>query len=381
MRIAITTLTTPPQPLGVGRYLISLLDALQEVDKRNLYYIFTSLDNYHLFNIWEENFSEIRLKFTHNPRWVMRPAYFLWQNTIFLLLLKRMKIDLLHLPNLLPLLSRHIPTVVTIHDLGEMKINKKYNKLRQYYRQSILPITVRNARRIITVSKSTQSDLQSLLGVKKSKIDITYEGVNTFLFNPPTDIALDWKNCEKFVDSPFIFYAGAMFKHKNLARLIKAFSMIKESANIPHKLIIAGKISGEYENLLSLVEELCLEQEVKFIGFISDSELVSLYRCATLFTYIPLNEGFGLPVLEAMACGTPVVASNVSSIPEVAGNAAILVDPLNIKAIASKLLEVITDEEILETLTSNGIKQVKSFSWRNCAQLTIKSYERSINKY
>lgn len=374
MRIAITTLTTSSQPLGVGRYLISLLDALQKIDDRNQYLIYTSQDNYHLFNLWADNFSEIRTPFLHDPRLIMRPAYFLWQNTWFLWSLRQKKVDVLHLPNLLPLFFDIVPTVVTIHDLGEFKVKKKYGKMRLWYRQKVLPIVVQNARRVIAVSNNTKTDLNEILNVPLNKIDVTYEGANNFLSLKSGTLEKERFAIEKYSNTSYIFFAGAMYKHKNLKRLMQAFHQLKVKQNIPHKLVITGKKGGEYENLLLLSKKLNIEQDVIFTGYVSDYELQNLYSHASIVGYVPLNEGFGLPVLEAMANGVPVVTSNISSLPEIAGEAAILVDPFNIQAIADALFEVLNDKVLRDKLVAKGYQRVKLFSWENCAQETLRSY-------
>ncbi len=378
MRIAISTLTTTKQALGVGRYIASLLDALQKIDHENEYLIYTSQDNFTLFNLQADNFQEIRTGFTHSPRIVMRPAYFAWQNSWFTGALRRRGVDVLHLPNLLPLLWSSVPTVVTIHDLGEYKVSQKYGAARLWYRQRILPVTVHNAARVIAVSESTKRDLIEILKAPADKIDVTYEGVSDRLTLDATASARCPDQIQAFVMEPYILYAGAMHVHKNLARLIEAFHLCKTENGLPHKLVISGRNIGEYERLRALITELELDEAVRFTGYVSDQMLACLYQQADLFAYIPLNEGFGLPVLEAMSAGIPVLASDASSIPEVAGDAAVLVDPLNVRAIADGMQTILTDPGVRERLGKRGIEQAKRFSWERCAALTLESYQQAV---
>ena len=377
MRIAISTLTTTGQALGVGRYIASLIDALQAIDQTNDYLIYTSNDNHRLFDLHQENFKEIRTGFTHSPRLIMRPAYFAWQNSWFLAALRRQQVDVLHLPNLLPLFINALPTVVTIHDLGEFKVANKYGAVRLWYRQQVMPITVRQARRVVAVSQNTKRDLVDILHVPADKIDVTYEGASDRLALTAEEAGDCLNRIGRYVDGPYLFYTGAMHPHKNLERLIRGFHRARQTHQFPHKLVLGGKPIGQFERLQAVVQALGLNDIVLFPGFVPDADLACLYHQATAVAYIPLNEGFGLPVLEAMAAGAPVLAANSSSIPEVAGDAALLVDPLDEAAIATGIQRILTDSTLRDTLRQRGFARVKLFSWRQCAELTLESYRRA----
>jgi len=375
VRIAISTITTPAQPMGIGRYLVCLLESLQEIDHSNEYLIYTAQDNHSLFRLHQPNFREIRTPFSHNPRWLMRPGYFAWQNTWLQCELHARRVDVLHLPNLLPVLISGIPTVVTIPDLGEYRVEHKYGVLRQWYRKSILPITVRNASRIIAISSCTKNDLVSLIDVPESKVDVVHLGTSAL---PSVTASEEAAVLAKHVTGPYLLYVGAMFRHKNLERLITAYKRFRESTGLTHELLIVGKISKEHAELSGLVTTLGLDGCVRFTGYLTDAEVGCLYRHASAFVYVPLNEGFGLPVLEAMACETPVVTSNTSSLPEVAGDAALLVDPLSINEISAGIHRVLSDAALRSRLVTAGIERADAFSWRRCAELTMETYERAL---
>jgi glycosyltransferase involved in cell wall biosynthesis len=376
LRIAITALTTPASKRGVGRYLTNLIAQLQQLDSENEYTIYTAADNYSIFDIHAPNFNEVRLPLTHHPRWLMRPLYHLWQHTLLMLHMKRLGVDLFHLPNTLPLFFSLVPTVITIHDLTEFKVRGKYNWLRQKFRMAILPVAVRKANRVIAVSGSTKSDLVKTLGVPDGKIDVIYQAADTDLVCNPEVSAAELLGTRYGVRGRYILYVGTMLKHKNLPRLIRAFALLKNRDGLPHSLVIAGKRGAGYDECLAAVEECGVQDSVIFTGYLPDEELAAFYRGADLFVFPSLYEGFGLPLLEAMACGLPVVTSNLSSLPEVAGEAALLVDPYDVESLSAAMRRVLTEPGLGQELGRRGREQVRRFSWRRCAEETLAVYRK-----
>jgi len=369
MKIAISTLVTPAKKAGVGNYIVRLIEALQETDPENEYYIFIGRDTKALFKLSRPNFCPVYLPFSHDPRWLMRPLYYLWQNSLIWRYLERYDVDVLHLPNLLPVLVTFVPTVVTIPDLAEHRVSK-YTKVRQAYRKALPRIVARKATRIIAISHSTKQDLITLAGVPADIIDVTYLASGIAPSTAPGADVMD----KYGIKSQYILYVGSMLPHKNLERVVKAFALLRRQRHIQYHLVLVGDNDKSVAFLRNLARELGIENQIILVGYVSDLELAILYREARLFVFPSIHEGFGLPVLEAMTCGTPVVTSNVSSLPEVAGEAAVLVDPFSVESISNGIWSVLSDENKMRVMALEGKKQARRFTWDECARGTVASY-------
>lgn len=373
MRIAISTLVTPARKTGVGNYIVHLLEGLQQVDQENDYFIFIGRDTRSLFSLHAPNFHPIWLPISHDPRWLMRPAYYLWQNSLIYPHLRRHKIDLLHLPNLLPLLVSFVPTVVTIHDLAEYHV-AKYSPIRQAYRKGLPWLLARRASRVITVSHHTKKELMALTHIDSNKIDVTHEATSLAPAELTTSVAASYG-----LTKPYILYTGSALPHKNLQRLIQAFDLLKKRECIPHQLVFVGNHSHNPVLQTDLARSLLDSRNLIVANYVPDEVLPMLYQEAALFVLPSLYEGFGLPVLEAMTMGTPVVTSNISSLPEVAGDAAVLVDPFRVEAIADGMWAVLSDERLRQRLIAKGKQRASEFSWEQCARDTIRAYQKALS--
>ena len=376
MKIGISTLVTPVRKSGVGNYVINLIDGLQRIDRDNEYYIFTGHDTKHFFDLKEDNFRLIILPFSHDPRWLMRPLYFLWQNSLVYRYIKRYGIDVLHLPNIMPLFIQYVPTVITVHDLAEHWV-KKYSGLRQHYRKQIVSVSSNKASRIIAVSERTKSDLTNIAGIPPDKIDVTYEAgtLVPIRFEEPVDAVLRRYG----IRGKYILYVGKFLHHKNVARIIEAFARLKHEHDISQSLVLVGKQDKNVDVLMRLAENLGIRDAIIVTGYVPDEELPYFYKGAALFVFPSLYEGFGLPVIDAMSCGIPVITSNVSSLPEVAGDAAILVDPLSTEAIAEGMWSVLNDEKKHEELSRKGKERARQFTWEKCAWETLATYRKALD--
>ena len=257
---------------------------------------------------------------------------------------------------LLPL----VPQVVTVHDITPLVLPTLHpHKSELFFFRYLLPRVLRHSAAVITVSESTKEDLIKVYHLPSEKIHVIYNGYDTMLFYPRED-ARDVIRSYGFKD--YIYYAGNILPHKNVARLIRAFKLI--APKIPHQLVLQGWFNSTYmSELETLVRDLNIEDRVVFLGYVPLDHLPYLYSGATVFVTVSLYEGFGLPPLEAMACGTPVVASNSSSLPEVVGNAGILVDPNDTKQISEGLLRVIEHPELRAELSRKAVRRAASFSW------------------
>ena len=298
--------------------------------------------------------------------------------------LEKEKIDIYHSPFSLTPLFAKIPTVVTLHDLMALKFPKFFQGRMfwiRFFARSFLkisvPLALKKSKYLFTDSYKVKSDVIILMQLHPKKINVIYPGIESH-FKKMSDNETKIKVREKFgLPNSIILYLGNTRPYKNLPRLINAFKIVKKNDFKNYKLVIAGGEKRNLSFLKQIVKRLDIERDIIFIGDLTDEEVVALMNVADIFVFPSLEEGFGLPPLEAMACGTPVVTSNLSSLPEVVGDAAMLVDPKNIKEIASAIKQVLTDRKLREKLIDKGLERVKRFSWERTARETLKIYQQA----
>ena len=287
--------------------------------------------------------------------------------------LLREKIDVYQIPNTMPLLSKATPTVVTIHDLVDLRV-KKYGVLRTMYRFLVNFVAAHFADCVLTVSENSKRDIVRLLLIHESKVTVIYNGVNE-AFRP-----LDRRECRGYLERKysighdFILTPGSLSRNKNTLRLLAAMRILKERGRRESLVLLGDKEDPEFDRVSAGVRRLGLDGTVLFPGFVPREDLPAFYNAASLVAYPTLYEGFGLPVLEAMACGTPVVTSNNSSLPEVAGNAALLVDSRKPEEIAVALQRLLADEALRNELSSRGILRARQFTWEKAAKETLEVF-------
>jgi glycosyltransferase involved in cell wall biosynthesis len=292
--------------------------------------------------------------------------------------------DVLFVPaHVLPLVHPQ-SSVVTVHDLGYLHYPEAHRLLDRLYLDFSTRYNARAARRVIAVSQATKDDLVQHYGIEPDKITVVHSGYDETM-QPVEDKATIEKVKARYgIGGDYVLYVGTLQPRKNLGRLLEAYAMVRKQANDTRKgeapcLVIAGRKGWLYDQIFRQVEELGLETEVIFPGYVPQGDLPALLSGARLFVFPSLYEGFGLPVLEAMACGTPVLCSNVASLPEVAGEAALLVDPLDVKSIAEAMNRLLGDEELRSHLVERGYQQVRRFSWERCARETLAVLEESMS--
>jgi glycosyltransferase involved in cell wall biosynthesis len=259
-------------------------------------------------------------------------------------------------------------TLLTVHDLSFVRYPQTADPRLYRYLNVVVPRSVERADHILADSQNTAHDLAELWGVPAGKVSVLYSGVES-RFRPVTDGA-ELARVRGRYDLPqsFIFTVGTLQPRKNYERLIRAFRQLWTAPEgHSHRLVVAGGNGWLYESIFDSVQELGLDQGVLFPGFVDDADLPALYTLADLFVFPSLYEGFGLPVLEAMACGTPVVCSDASSLPEVAGDAALLVDPLDVEGWTQAMGQALNDEELRRRLVARGLAQARRFTWERAA--------------
>ena len=285
------------------------------------------------------------------------------------------RVDLFHAPHYVVSPFTPCPVVVTIHDCIHLRFPQYLpNRGAHLYARAFMALAARRARRVLTVSQASKDDILHYLGLPASKVEVIYNALDERLASAPTDDDIARVRGRFLLTSPYVLYTGNIKPHKNVDRLIEAFAILRRRGSGDLKLLIIGDEISKYPNLRRLVHRFQLHQHVRFLGFVPDATLAVLYRLTSVFVFPSLYEGFGLPPLEAMASGVPVVTSNVSSLPEVVGDAALLIDPMDAGAIADAMGRVLSDADLRAELIRRGHERVKTFSWERSAARTREVY-------
>jgi glycosyltransferase involved in cell wall biosynthesis len=289
------------------------------------------------------------------------------------------QIDVLHLTGFRTPIAISTPTVTTIYDviplLHPQYLRSRDNLILGFY----LRISAQRAKHIITISESSRKDICKVLGVSPDKVTVTYLAApNHFA---PANLEMASKVVANLgIPTPYILSVGNVEPRKNLSVLLNAFALLKQRDNIAHHLVLVGKAGPLAKPILDIANNMGIKDSIHFTGFVQDDELIALYSAASAFAYLSRYEGFGIPPLEAMSCGCPVVTSNSSSLPEVVGDAGILIPPDEPEQAANALLEVLNNISISQALRERGLKRAQSFSWERCASETIEVYRRVCSK-
>ncbi len=358
---------------GIKIYIHNLLLNITELDRQIRYTVFLS-DRRAL-----ADHPSLQLELSHLPTTTSPVARILWEQLVQPIEVIRLGIDLLHSLAFVQPLLRPCLSVVTIHDLSFILFPASFRRLNRLYLSHLTRLSVKEADMVIAVSQNTKRDLVRLFGLDEEKVCVIYHGTNES-FQPIASHPLENFRKRRGLPESFILFVGTMEPRKNLERLLEAFAQVKKDSKLPHKLVIAGPRGWFSEKTLAAAERLGLEDEVLFSGYIPQKELPFWYNAAQAFVYPSLYEGFGLPVMEAMACGVPVITSNTSSLPEVVGEAGVKIDPYSVEELSRALQEVLTNKDLRSALIDKGLAQAKKFSWRKAAQETLAAYERAIER-
>ncbi|MBI2252237.1 MAG: glycosyltransferase family 4 protein [Armatimonadetes bacterium] len=364
MKIAINTLALLDTMAGAERYTQNIIQSIAEIDQKNEYYLILSEINQKIYESDQFNFKKIVLKFPAQKR---IERIFCEQVRIPLILSFK-KIDLLFSPcNIAPYFLP-CQSVVMIFDLHWFHFPDFFPKIKLYYLKKMLANSAKRARYVLTLSQSSKKDIINFLGIQEEKIKVTY--CAQFSVNNK------FKNNSTYLNFPYILFVGQFHKRKNLPNLIRAYKYLKNKYQIPHKLVLVGRDGDGSKELKHVLKEVNLASDIILKGYVDDQTLADFYKRACVFVYPSLYEGFGIPILEAMQAKVPVVASSASSIPEVVGDAGILVNPYNIEDLAESIYKVIKDLNLKEYLIEKGTQQIKKFSWKNTAKITKEVFEK-----
>jgi len=383
MRIAIDGMLLGRRHSGVEGSILNLVQALAASGSHD-YTLFTqsSGDNpgaaSHGFG---GPLSARRTTATIPTRWPvnLRPIRILWEQLVLPSLLINQRFDLLHAPGYVaPILSR-VPVVITLYDLIALSHPELCTLSNRLHYHMLVPPSVRKATRIIVPSETTRTDLLRYFPAADSKVRVIPLGVRPE-FRILRDVeAFRRMRLEYRLPELFILFVGGLEPKKNLTRLIKAYRLLRQNPAITHQLVIAGAPSWDQAKVIRAIREQAVEHDVIFTGFVPFDKLTLLYNMADLFVFPSLYEGFGLPPLEAMACGTPVVISDRGSLPEIAGPAAIITDALATNRLAAAMETVLTDNKVRTDLIARGLNHVRKFSWANVAAATEVVYGEAVS--
>ncbi|MDR4509890.1 MAG: glycosyltransferase family 4 protein [Candidatus Brocadiaceae bacterium] len=367
--IGVNMITSNETLRGVDRYITEILYHLSKTDASNQYFIFYAHWQRFIQPLTASNFRFIKM---FPPKGTLLRAF--WQALIFPNVVKRYKLSALHYTNPIPILRRHCPIAVTIHDLAEFIQPEKYGTIKSYAKRLFVHLCARKADFIITVSETTRKVILDVLDYSPECIEVTLEGVSLNLSADNNDGEYLF---EKYrLPRNYLLYVGVIEKTKQVESIVRAFSQLDDSLQKDYAVVIVGAKGNAYNAVMTAVRDCHLEKKVFFLGYVQDNDLKYLYKKARIFVFPSLIEGFGLPVLEAMAHGTPVIASDIPVLSEVVGDAAILVDPYDITALSNAISRTLLDEDMRKSLIMKCSERIKVFSWDNTVRKTLSIYEK-----
>jgi glycosyltransferase involved in cell wall biosynthesis len=388
LRIGIDYTAAVRQGAGIGRYTRELVRALAELDRENDYVLFAAVGGQRqeaggrrqeagsrrqelVDTGWPPNFQ------VHSVPLSDRTLAILWHRLRLPLWVELATgpLDIFHSPDFVLPPVRRARTMLTVHDLSFIRYPQCADANLRAYLNQVVPRSVQRADLVLADSQSTKDDLVELLSVEPNKIEVIYPGVEE-RFRPIEDQAHLEEVRKRYSLPPrFVLGLGTLQPRKNFIHLIEAFADLRFAICDLH-LVIAGGKGWLYEEIFATVERLGLEEQVVFPGFVADEHLPALYNLADLFVFPSLYEGFGLPPLEALACGTPVITSDASSLPEVMGQAGLMVKATDVDGLAEAMQRVLEDDALREGMIARGLEQARKFTWQKAASRLLNLYEK-----
>jgi glycosyltransferase involved in cell wall biosynthesis len=363
---------------GIGNVVYHLLHGLSRLENSCSFFVYVDDKSVSCLIPSDSRFTVKLIK----PK-----LYPFWEQISLPLIAMRDRLDVLHCPgNSAPILI-HPSTklVITIHDVMYLFSSKQlqkspllYQRFGRLYLKWVVPIVAKRASKIITVSSVSRNDIYQYISIPTDRVSVIWSAANEACKQTTNIELLNAIRIKFNLGSTFLLALGALDPRKNTANIIKAFALLKNTHFCDVKLAIVGLDHLGIKKYNQLADDYGISSDVVFTGFVLDSELVALYNAADCLLYPSLYEGFGLPVLEAMACGTPVITSACGSIPEIAGDAALMVDPHDLDAIAAAMMKMMTDKELYNSLVQKGKRRAELFSWQLAAEQTFAVYDATI---
>lgn len=355
---------------GIGRVLISVLCELARQYPKDKYIVFRNFD-FKEYDCLSE-FSNIQLVDVPYTKESTGKNIF-WHQWLFQKLLKKYNCDLAYIPNFTLLLWKTVPTAVTIHDLIEYNVPEKFSRARMIYRKGICdPLMARRSDHILTVSQSSFNDIVKYLNVDPKKITLTLNATDKQFFKKyPGDEVEQILSKYGLSYKGYLLFVGTIdYPGKNIKTVIEAFFNLKKKGKLlEKKLVVIGKNGFNSDVIYDFVKSSQFKDDVIFTGYLKDEDLPKFYAGAAIMLYLSLFEGFGLPVLEAMSCATPVICSNTSCFPEIVEELDVTVDPLDVSAVEQKIQTILSDDVFYEQLSNECFEKSTKYSWAESAKV------------
>lgn len=378
MRVGVTTFGGDGGTSGISRYIIKLVEELALSPDGPDLEIVAYHDEISIFVPSSDRVEAL----SYNRRWHMPVLNLAWHQVALPRLCAKRGYDLLFLPagnRRLPFRAP-CPTVGTVHDLSTIHVAGKYDPARTIFITKVLPLLIKRLSVVLTVSESSKRDIVQYCGIPEDRVVVTPNGVDHDEYFPrDRDEAQSRVKANYNIDSPYILYVSRI-EHpgKNHVRLIRAFDRLKTRLGLPHSLALAGGDWDRAEEAHKAAEKSAHSKDIVFTGFVDHEDLPYLYSAADLFVFPSLYEGFGIPILEAMACGTAVACSNLSSMPEVAGEAAPMFDPYNEDELSLVIEKLLSDADLRQSYIEKGLARSKEFTWSNTAAKTMEAFRLAL---
>ncbi len=365
MRVGIDARLVYYRQAGISQYTVRLLEEFASIGKNDEFIVFQSRK--------DKSTLVDRPNFRKRSLWT--PPHHRLEQLLLPLEIATVDLDVLHSPDFIPPFRRTCKSVITIHDLNFLLYPHFLTpESASYYGQ--IDQAVRKCDHIIAVSESTKRDIIRLTGAPENKITVVYEAAHP-LYRPLQDESRLQQAKERLgIPNDFILFVSTIEPRKNVPTLLMAYRQLLHDYRTEASLILAGEKGWLFDEVFALVGKLGLQERVRFLGSVSPEDLLGLYNAARLLVHPAFYEGFGLPPLEAMACGTPVVVSNTSSLPEVVGDAALLVEPTDVDGMTVAMWRLLSDEALRQEMIDKGLKRARLFSWRKAALETLDIYHR-----
>jgi len=381
MKIAIPTCGADGGKSGISRYLIQLLKEFAKDEsgiefqlivyesEKNIF-LPTNANNFSVYTIPENSKSPVKS--------------LLWTFLKLPSLIKKIKSDVVFMPaaNRRLTLSYPCPSVGTVHDFSSLHVEAKYDAARMFYIKKVLPFLIKKLDHILTVSECSKKDIVQYVGVQPDKVTVTHLACDNNEFNTTSSESANKRIRKNYkIDAPYFIYISRL-EHpgKNHVSLIKAYNKMRNKINEKFLLVLAGSDWNGSDEVHALAEQSDYKSDIIFTGFVPQCDTAELYRASIAMVFPSRFEGFGLPILEAMASGTPVACSNCSSLPEIAGDAAMLFDPMDIDNISNVLEVLALDVDRRKTLRQKGLDRAEEFSWKKTAELTLNSLKNVLKE-
>lgn len=376
MKIGLTTFGADGGKSGISQYLIHLIREFSKLASDDRFEMFLYKNERSIFVP-----DDFQASLHASGDYLRSPILnIIWHQLVLPFKTSRNKIDVMFYPagNRRLSFMTNCPSVGVVHDLSAIHVESKYDRFRTVYIKQVLPILIRRLDFVLTISESSRNDIIHYAGVPAERVVSIPLGVDLERFHPGGVTAENEKKLEACgIRKPYLFYVSRL-EHpgKNHVRLIEAFTQIKQRLRIPHQLVLVGSRWSRADEIYRAAEKSAARSDILFTGFFPQDLIPDLFRSAALLIFPSLYEGFGLPVLEAMASGTPVACSNLSSLPEVTGDAGVLFDAYNIDDMSQKIESILLDRDMQQSLVEKGLQRSREFTWRSTAKRTLEVLHR-----